>query len=65
MKSGRAPHKGKSVGPEVSGTHHRAGSRKPRPKLKKLDLLPSDVLIFDCKVNSAKEKSVQVDTELR
>lgn len=54
MKSGRAPHKGKSVGPEVSGTHHTAASRKPRPKLKKLDLLPSDVLIFDCKGEQCK-----------
>lgn len=33
MNSGRAPHKGKSAGPEVSGTHHTAASRKPRPKL--------------------------------
>lgn len=33
MESGRAPHKGKSVGTEVSGTHHTLASRKPLLKL--------------------------------
>lgn len=33
MEFGRAPHKGKSAGTEVSGTHHTLASRKPLPKL--------------------------------